>query len=378
MFAQLTRFSLPAAVLGVLAPALLAIDPPSSGKIDYTRDIRPILSDNCYHCHGPDAEHREKKLRLDTKAGLFDKADDVIPFVPGKLDQSEGWLRILSTDKDEQMPPPKSHKKLTPAQIELVKRWIEQGAPYQEHWAFQALKTPELPQLANDWWAHVPIDRFIAADLEKNKLTPSPEGTKEILLRRVTFDLTGLPPTPAETDAFLSDTSPEAYEHVVDRLLASPRYGEHMAARWLDLARYADSNGFQSDTHREMWHWRDWVIKAFNDNMPFDRFTIEQLAGDLLPNATRDQIVATGFHRNTMTNTEGGTDDEEWRIAAVKDRTAVTMQAWMGLTMGCCECHSHKYDPITQREYYSMFAFFNETEDNDQANESPTMPVPTA
>src|SRR3954464_8444334 len=297
MSATLTRFSLPAGVLGLLAPALLAVDPPSSGKIDYTRDIRPILSDNCYHCHGPDAEHREKKLRLDTKAGLFEKADDVIPFVPGKLDQSEGWLRILSTDKDEQMPPPKSHKKLTQAQIEFIKRWIEQGAPYQEHWAFQPLKTPELPKLANDWWAHVPIDRFIAADLEKNKLTPSPEATKEILLRRVTFDLTGLPPTPAETDAFLSDTPPEAHTHVVDRLLASPRYGEHMARYWLDVARYGDTHGLHLDNERAMWPYRDWVVRAFNRNESFDQFTIEQLAGDLLPNPTLDQKIATGFNR---------------------------------------------------------------------------------
>jgi hypothetical protein len=376
MFAQLTRFSLPAAVLGLLAPALLAIDPPSSGKIDYTRDIRPILSDNCYHCHGPDAEHREKKLRLDTKAGLFDKADDVIPFVPGKLDQSEGWLRILSTDKDEQMPPPKSHKKLTAAQIELIKRWIEQGAPYQEHWSFQLLKAPELPKLANDWWAHVPIDRFIAADLEKNKLTPSPEATKEILLRRVTFDLTGLPPTPAEVDAFLSDTSPEAYERVVNRLLATPRYGEHMARYWLDVARYGDTHGLHLDNERAMWPYRDWVVRAFNDNLHFDDFTVWQLAGDLLPNATRDQQIASGFNRCNVTTSEGGAINEEWIFRYAVDRAETMAIAWMGLTAGCAVCHDHKFDPLSTKEFYSLYAFFNSAADPAMdGNKSDTPPV---
>ena len=340
-------------------PAAWAIDPPSSGKIDYTRDIRPILSENCYQCHGPDEKARKAKLRLDTKEGLFSEHKDIFPFKPANLDDSEAWERINSTDKDDQMPPPDSHRKLTPAQISKIKLWIEQGAAFKEHWAFTAPKRPDPPALQNQWWARNAVDQFIAADLEAHKLKPSPEAPKELLLRRVTFDLTGLPPTPAEADAFLADTSPEAYEKVVDRLLASPRYGEHMAHYWLDAARYADTHGLHFDNERSMWPYRDWVVRAFNGNLPFDQFTTWQLAGDLLPNPTRDQQIASGFCRCNVTTSEGGSIDAEVLFRYAEDRTETAVANWMGITAGCAVCHDHKFDPISQKEFYSLFAFFN-------------------
>ncbi len=353
----------PAVLLGLLTGSALAVDPPSSGKIDYTRDIRPIISENCYHCHGPDEGSRKGKLRLDTRDGLFDKHKDVFPFKAGSLDDSEAWERINSTDKDDQMPPPDSHRKLTEAQIAKIKTWIEQGAPFKEHWAFAAPKRPALPQLQNNWWPRNPIDQFIAADLETHKLKPSQEAPKELLLRRVTFDLTGLPPTLAETDAFLADTSPDAYEKVVNRLLASPRYGERMAQYWLDAARYGDTHGLHLDNERSMWPYRDWVVRAFNQNLPFDQFTIWQLAGDLLPDATEDQQIASGFCRCNVTSSEGGSIDAELRFRYAVDRTETTIVNWLGVTGGCAVCHDHKFDPITQKDFYSMYAFFNSAAD---------------
>jgi hypothetical protein len=351
-----------AMVLTGILPAF-GIEPPSSGKIDFTRDIRPLLSDNCFHCHGNDEHARKGKLRLDTKDGLFSKHEDVFPVVPGKLAESEAWLRVTSTDPDDVMPPPKEKKTLTPAQLDKLKRWIEQGAPYREHWAYQAPVRPELPAVQNAWWPRNPVDRFIAAQLEAHHLQPSPEAAKELLLRRVTFDLTGLPPTLAEIDAFLADTAPDAYEHVVDRLLASSRFGERMARPWLDAARYGDTHGLHLDNERSIWPYRDWVVRAFNENLPYDQFTIWQLAGDLLPNPTRDQLIATGFSRCNVTTSEGGAINEEFAHRYAVDRTETAVSIWMGLTAGCAVCHDHKFDPISQKEFYSLYSFFNSAAD---------------
>jgi hypothetical protein len=350
---------------------------PIPAKIDFSRDILPVISSKCFHCHGPDESHRAAKLRLDVRDEALKDRKGSIAIVPGDLKKSDLIARITTADPDEVMPPPKEKKPLTAREIELLKKWIQQGAPYADHWAFVKPKLPAVPKVSG---ARVlnPIDNFIAAKLKESKLKQSPAADRHTLIRRVSLDLTGLPPTPTEVDAFVNDKSSNAFEKVVDRLLASPAYGERMARVWLDIARYADSAGYGSDPLRtNIWPYRDWVISAFNRNLPYDQFTLEQLAGDLLPNATEEQIIATAFHRNTMTNTEGGTDDEEFRVAAVKDRVGTTMQAWMGLTMNCAQCHTHKFDPITHREYYSMFAIFNQTEDTDKAGEEPTLPLPT-
>jgi hypothetical protein len=347
----------------IVCAAARAVEPPSSGTIDFTRDIRPILSDACFHCHGPDAETREAKLRLDTREGLFTERDGIFPFRPGNLEKSDAWVRMSSADKDEVMPPPKAHKALSAAQLAKMKAWIEQGAPYQEHWAFQAPQRPAQPAPANAWWPRNAIDRFIAAELEKRKLQPSPEAAKETLLRRATLDLTGLPPTSAEIDAFLADTSPEAFEKQVDRLLASPRYGERMAVPWLDAARYGDTHGLHLDNERSMWPYRDWVVRAFNENLPFDQFTHWQLAGDLLPNPTRDQLIASGFNRCNVTTSEGGSINEEWIFRYAVERTETMAAVWMGLTAGCAVCHDHKFDPISAKEFYQLYAFFNSAAD---------------
>ncbi len=351
---------------------------PPKDAIDFSSQVRPIISAKCFHCHGPDEKSRKAKLRLDVREeAVKARSDGTFAIKPGNLEQSEMARRIGSSDPDEVMPPPKEGHPLTSSEITTLKKWIQQGAPYEGHWAFKKPTAPTLPNVKNKRWVKNDIDRFILARIEAAKLKPSPRSEPEILLRRLSLDLTGLPPTPAELDSFLKDKSSDAYEKAVDRLLASPAYGERWARMWLDIARYADSAGYGSDPLRlNIWPYRDWVIKAFNQNMPFDRFTIEQLAGDLLENPTDDDRVATAFHRNTMTNTEGGTDDEEWRVAAVKDRANITMQAWMGLTAGCAQCHTHKFDPITQKEYYQFYAFFNQTEDDDKPDESPTLPLP--
>jgi hypothetical protein len=325
-------------------------------KISYSRQILPILSDKCFFCHGPDEKHREEDLRLDIRADAI-KAFAWDPEFPEK---SEALIRIFSSDEDERMPPPDSHRSLTEKQKNLIKLWVEQGAEYETHWAFVAPpKEIKVPETKDKSWAKTPIDHFVLARLEKEKLQPSPEAAPERWLRRATYNLTGLPPTQPEINAFLADNSPQAYETVVDRLLASPRFGEHIATPWLDLARYADSFGYQADIDTRAWPYRDWVIKAFNENLPFDDFIIQQLAGDLLPDATRDQKLATAFNRIHRKTNEGGAIPEEMRQDGISDRVHTVGTAFMALTFECARCHDHKYDPIATKDYYSMSAFFN-------------------
>ena len=336
--------------------ALLAVSSLSKGaeKISYARQILPILSENCFYCHGPDKEHRKEDLRLDIRADAIES----FAWDPKNPPESEALIRIFSDDEDELMPPPDSHRSLTEKQKDLIKAWVEQGAKYEIHWAFVTpTKEIPVPVTADKSWAKTPIDSFILARLEKEKLAPSPPAAPERWLRRITFDLTGLPPTQAEIDAFLKD--PSAREAVVDRLLASPRFGERMAMPWLDVARYADSFGYQADVDIEAWPYRDWVIKAFNDNLPLDQFITQQLAGDLLPDATRDQQLATAFNRIHRKTNEGGSVSEEFRQDGISDRIHTVGTAFMALTMECSRCHDHKYDPITAKDYYSMGAFFN-------------------
>jgi hypothetical protein len=329
-------------------------------EVRFNRDIRPILSDTCFKCHGFDRKARQADLRLDVADEAFKARKHGIPIVPGHPESSQAYLRLISTDPDLQMPPPQSHLKLTAEQMQMIRKWIEQGAVYQPHWAFIPPRDPPLPEVKNTTWPKNPVDRFVLARLEEEGLSPSPEADRRTLLRQLTLDLTGLPPTPSEVSAYLADSSADAYEKQVDRLLASPRYGERMALEWLDAARYADSNGYQADPTRTMWPWRDWVIKAMNENMPFDQFTIEQLAGDLLPNATFEQRLASGFNRNHPYNSEGGAIAEEVRVTNVLDRVDTTSTTFLGLTVGCAKCHDHKYDPITQKDYYSLYAYFNQ------------------
>jgi mono/diheme cytochrome c family protein len=363
-----TTFHL-ALVPALAAPALAGEGP------DFNREIRPILSEHCFACHGPDKKARKADLRLDTQDGSRRDLDGYHAIVPGMPEDSELIFRIETEDKEEVMPPPKHGDRLSAKQIALLKAWITSGAKYQQHWSFVAPKKAKLPVVSEPDWAQSPIDRFVLAKLDQNELEPSAPTDRLRLIRRLSLDLTGLPPTPEEADAFVRDQNPDAYQKVVARLLASEAYGEHWARMWLDLARYADTKGYERDKPRNIWRYRDWVIEAFNRDMPYDQFTVEQLAGDLLPGAGSDELLATAFHRNTMTNEEGGTDDEEFRVAAVKDRTDTTMQVWMGLTAGCAKCHTHKYDPISIEEYYRLYAFFNQTQDNDR--EEPFRPVPT-
>lgn len=343
--------------LSVLLVAALfsAGEAPGPAKIEFNRDVRPILSDNCFQCHGPDGSRRQAELRLDVRDAAL--AKKVI--VPGKPDQSELVVRVLADDADTIMPPPDAHKELKPQQKETLRRWIAEGAEYQPHWAFVPPKKMLPPASREATTIGNPIDAFVRARLVREGLQPSPEATRETLIRRVSLDLTGLPPQPAEVSAFLNDRSPQAYEKVVDRLLGSSHYGERMAVDWLDAARYADSNGYQVDRDRELWPWRDWVIQAFNENKPFDEFTIEQLAGDLLPDATLRQRIATGFHRNHMLNEEGGVIAEEFLAEYTADRVETTAAVWLGQTFNCARCHDHKYDPFTQRDFYAMKAFFH-------------------
>ncbi len=327
--------------------------------VQFNRHIRPILTDKCLHCHGPDEKKREGDLRLDDGQELILDRGGYHVVVAGKPQKSELFLRLTTNDADEQMPPVESEKQLTADEIKLIRLWIAQGAKFQKHWAFIPPIRPAIPKTKQANWGQNEIDAFILARLEAEGLPPSPQASRETLIRRVSLDLTGLPPTLAELDAFLADDSPDAYEKVVDRLLDSERYGEHLARYWLDAARYADTNGFFVDSERSMWRWRNWVIEAFNNNMPFDQFTIEQLAGDLLPDATEEQLIATGFNRNHMTTRESGVIDEEYRVEYVVDRVKTTSTVWLGMSMGCARCHDHKYDPISQEEFYQLFAFFN-------------------
>ncbi len=365
------------ALLGLLGLGGLAAGAdPTPPPVDFTRDIRPILAGKCFTCHGPDDKTRKASLRLDIREGALKPGRTGQPnLVPGKPDQSELFLRITSNEASERMPPLKGGKALSEKETRLLRQWIEQGAPYPQHWAFVKPVRHALPLVHDKSWPINAVDHFILARLEKERLRPAPPADRHALIRRLSIDLTGLPPTLAQTERFIQDRSPDAYEKLVDRLLASPAYGERWAQVWLDLARYADSQGYANDPDRTIWSWRDWVIQAFNDNMPFDRFTIEQLAGDLLPNPTTSQLVATGFHRNTLTNTEGGTNPEEFRSAAIVDRVNTTFQVWMGLTMACAQCHNHKYDPITQKEFFQVYAVLNSTEDSNAGNDAPIVNV---
>jgi hypothetical protein len=351
-------------------------------KIDFDRDIRPIFSENCFACHGPDEAKRKAGLRLDLKDSVFKPAKSgAVPIIPGKADQSVLIQKVSSTDDDERMPPPKSEKRLTPAQVELLRRWVEQGAEYRRHWAFLPPQRPPVPSVKQANWPRNPIDAFILARLEKEGLPPRPEANRRTLIRRLSLDLVGLPPTPEEVDAFLADESANAYEQLVERLLASPHYGERMAVDWLDAARYADTHGYHIDPGRDMTHWRDWVIRAYNQNLPFDKFTIEQLAGDLLPNPTTEQKIASGFNRNNMINFEGGAIPEEYQTAYVVDRVNTTSTTWLGLTVACAQCHDHKFDPVTQKDYYRFYAFFNHVPENgldgQRGNAVPLLRLPT-
>ncbi len=367
---MLSRFAAVCAVGLLPFTDVRAADQPT-----FNRDIRPLLSDACFQCHGPDAAKRKAGLRLDVRADATTPAKSgETAIVPGKPEKSELLKRVAAHD-DTAMPPDSKGKRVTKEQIALLTRWIADGAEYQGHWAFLPVERPKPPAAGH------PVDAFVRAKLAAAKLKPQAGAERATLIRRVTLDLTGLPPTPAEVEAFLADKSPSAYEVVVDRLLKSPRYGEHMALQWLDFARYADSNGFQVDSSRFQWPWRDWVIDAFNANKPFDQFTVEQIAGDLLPNATRDQIVATGFNRNHRLNGEGGLIAEEWRVETVIDRLETTGSTWLGLTFNCCRCHDHKYDPITQKEFYRAFAYFNSVQESgtlqgETRNTEPTVSVP--
>lgn len=330
---------------------------PGDGEIEYNRDIRPILTENCFACHGPDSASRKAELRLDQR----DAAVKAGALTPGDLNGSELIQRILSDDRDEVMPPPATKKTLTAEQKQKLKRWVESGAEYQPHWSLIAPTRSEPPAVKNESWVRNPIDRFVLAKLEAAGLAPAPEADRRTLARRLSLDLTGLPPSPAMVEAYVRDQAPDAYERLVDKLMGSAHWGEHRGRYWLDAARYADTHGIHFDNYREMWTYRDWVIKAFNRNLPFDRFTLEQLAGDLLPNSTLDQQVASGFNRCNITSNEGGLIDEEYLVLYARDRTETTSLVWLGMTTGCAVCHDHKFDPISQKEFYSLAAFFNNT-----------------
>jgi hypothetical protein len=369
-------------VLLATAEVLQAADAPAA-QVNFDRQIRPILSNNCFKCHGPDADQREAGLRLDIRDEALKPAESgKRAIVPGKPEASRLIERVFSTDRGEVMPPPDSNKKLTDSEKELLRKWILQGAKYAEHWSFVVPHRPDVPHVGNSAWPKNAIDRFILARLEAAGLSPSPEADKTTLIRRVTLDLTGLPPTPIEVDAFLADKRPDAYERLVDRLFDSPHHGERLALDWLDAARFADTNGYHIDNGRDMTRWREWVIDAFNRNKPFDQFTIEQLAGDLLPDATIDQKIASGFNRNHMINFEGGAIPDEYHTAYIVDRVNTTGAVWLGLTVGCAQCHDHKYDPISQRDFYRIFAFFYNVPENgldgNKGNAAPLVKVPDA
>ena len=332
-------------------------------EVSYNQDVRPILAENCFYCHGQDPNKRKADLRLDVRKAAVEFG----AFVPGKPEESELVTRLFSHEADELMPPAKSNRKLTEEQKALLKQWIAEGANYEKHWTFTAPVKAPLPEVKQAEWVRNEIDRFVLAKLEAKKLQPSPEADKATLIRRLSLDLIGLPPSPAEVDAFESDTAPDAYDKLVERLLKSEHYGERMALPWLDAARYADSNGFQQDGDTFQWVWRDWVVKALNADMPYNQFSIEQLAGDLLPNASQEQMIATAFNRNHLLNGEGGAIPEEQRFNILFDRVDTTSTTWLGLTMACAQCHDHKYDPMTQRDYYSLMSIFNQVSEDGRA-----------
>ncbi|MGH7138961.1 MAG: DUF1549 domain-containing protein, partial [Pirellulales bacterium] len=349
--------------------------------IDFNREIRPILSNNCFKCHGPDAAERKAELRLDLREATLRPAESgMTPVVPGKPDESELVRRVFATD-DDQMPPADSNKRLTAAEKLLLKEWIASGAAWQEHWSFVAPRRPALPSVSRADWPRNPIDHFILARLDAEGLRPSPEADRRTLIRRLSLDLTGLPPSPDEVERFASDASANAYEKLVEWLVESPHYGERMAQEWLDAARFADTHGYHIDAGRDMSRWREWVIASYNRNLAFDRFTIEQLAGDLLENPSLDQLVASGFNRNHMINFEGGAIPEEYHTAYIIDRVNTTGTVWLGLTVACTQCHDHKYDPLTQKEFYRVFAYFNNVPERGKAfkygNSPPFILAPT-
>jgi mono/diheme cytochrome c family protein len=375
-----------AVLIAVVVFCFASVSAQADGPVDFARDVMPILAANCHRCHGP--ENQEGGLRLHRGADAQRGGDSGAVIVPGQSADSILYQYVAGTG-DNVMPPEGDGDRLTEEQVARIAKWIDQGAPWpaeadvqakskgESHWAYQKPARPELPEVSRPDWCRNEIDRFVLSRLDAEGLAPSPDADKARLLRRVSLDLTGLPPTLSEVEAFLADESPDAYEKVVNRLLASPAYGERWARPWLDLARYADTQGYEKDNRRSIWRYRDWVIDAFNRNLPFDQFTIEQLAGDLLPNATLEQRIATGLHRNTMTNTEGGTDNEEFRFEAVVDRVNTTMTIWQGSTFMCCQCHSHKYDPFTQRDYWQLYAFLNSTADADVDDDAPYVDAPT-
>ena len=360
-----------------------SVTPPQAAvkPVNFNRDIRPIFSDTCFKCHGPDEKQRMANLRLDDTEGLFTDRGGYRIIVPGSSAQSKLYQKISSKDESMLMPPADSGRSLTPKQIEVFKTWIDQGAKWDMLWSFVPPKRPPVPDVKGKDWTRNPIDNFVLARLEAEGLKHSPEADKATLLRRVYFDLTGLPPTLAEIDAFVADKSSDAYEKRVDQLLASPHYGERMAMPWLDMARYADTHGYHIDSVRDMHAWRDWVINSFNQNLPYDEFTIEQIAGDLLPNATLDQKIASGFNRNHMITFEGGAIPAEYHVEYLVDRASTTSTAFLGLTMGCARCHDHKFDPITQKDFYRFFAFFNTVPerglDGRMGNAAPFLPMPS-
>lgn len=340
-----------------------------ASEIGFNKQVRPILARHCIACHGPDEEHREAGLRLDIRE------DALAAIEPGDSDSSELMARVTSSDKDVQMPPPEHGSSLNQDEIETLRQWIQQGAKFEQHWSFVKPVSKQLPERAFADWGRNEIDRWVASKLKQLALKPSADGDPHRLIRRLSLDLTGLPPSPEMVQRYAKQPTDEVYEQIVDELLASPSYGERWAAMWLDIARYADTKGYAEDRTRDIWPWRDWVIRAFNDNLGYDQFTIQQIAGDLLPEATERQRLATAFHRNTLNNTEGGTNNEEFRMIAVKDRISTTMNVWMGLTLRCAECHTHKYDPITHEEYYQFLDFFNQTADADLNDDRPRMLV---
>ncbi|WP_299468527.1 DUF1553 domain-containing protein [uncultured Gimesia sp.] len=352
-----------------------------AAEIDFNRDVRPILSDLCFQCHGPDSSQRKADLRLDLQAGLLGTDAESTVVVKGKAAESELFSRLISKDPDLQMPPASSGKQITATQIETIKQWINDGALWQKHWAFIPPRHPDIPEVKQANWVRNPIDAFVLARLEQEGLSPSPEADKATLIRRLSLDLTGLPPTLEEQERFFKDDSPTACENVVSRLLSSPHYGERMAMEWLDAARYADTSGYQTDGERHMWRWREWVINAFNQNQPFDQFTVEQLAGDLLPDPTLSQRIATGFNRNHRANSEGGIIFDEYLLEYAVDRVETTGTVWLGLTIGCARCHEHKYDPVSQKEFYQMIAFFNNIPERGRVikygNAAPFVKAPT-
>ncbi len=379
-----SRISDYAWVASLLTAAVFALSPArvkAAEAVDFQRSVRPILSDKCFQCHGPDSETRMAGLRLDTRQGVFAPRDNGAPIVAGDLKSSLLYRRITASEPARRMPPIHSKKELTDEQIEILKRWIEQGASWNQHWSFQTLKRPALPPVENKPWVRNAIDRFILARLESEGLEPAPQADKRTLARRLALDLTGLPPDPGTLQSFLSDTSELAYEKLVDRLLDSKHWGEHRARYWLDAARYGDTHGIHIDNYREMWPYRDWVIRAFNRNKPFDEFTVEQIAGDLLPNPTLEQLIATGFHRCNITTNEGGVIPEEYEAIYAKDRADTTGTVFLGLTVGCATCHDHKFDPIAQREFYSLTAFFRNTTqyvmDGNISDPPPVLVVPS-